>query len=203
MERLDFDLLYRWFVGPDIDVWDHWTFSKNRDRLLEGDIAAEFLATLLDRPKGRWLLLSEHFRVDGSLIQAWSSTKSIRQKDGDGEPPSGRRNPSRDFRGERHSSLTLRDKTLRLRIPALAETKVERDLAYPGGTVELSTDPALAAKVQDMVGLYLAPPNMRWCSRWTRSPMCGWPPARKRKVSVWHNQVALRSCVRPVDAVVA
>jgi len=72
MERVDFDLLFRWFVGLGIDdaVWDHSTFSKNRDRLLEGDVAAEFLATLLDRPDVRRLLSSEHFSVDGTLIQA-------------------------------------------------------------------------------------------------------------------------------------
>jgi transposase len=72
MERLDFDLLFRWFVGLGIDdpVWDHSTFSKNRDRLLAGDVAAEFLATLLDRPDVRRLLSSEHFSVDGTMIQA-------------------------------------------------------------------------------------------------------------------------------------
>jgi transposase len=108
MERLDFDLLFRWFVGLGIDdaVWDHSTFSKNRDRLLKGDIAAEFLATLLDRPKVRRLLSSEHFSVDGSLIQAWASMKSFRPKDGDDAPPGGGRNPSRDFRGERRSNAT-------------------------------------------------------------------------------------------------
>ena len=83
MERLDFDLLFRWFVGLGIDdpVWDHSTFSKNRDRLLAGDVAAEFLATLLERPKVRRLLSSEHFSVDGTLIQAWASMKSFRPKD--------------------------------------------------------------------------------------------------------------------------
>ena len=86
MERLDFDLLFRWFLGLGIDdpVWDHSTFSKNRDRLLEGDVAAEFLAPLLDRPTVRRLLSSEHFSVDGRLIQAWASMKSFRPKDGDG-----------------------------------------------------------------------------------------------------------------------
>jgi transposase len=109
MERLDFDLLFRWFVGLGIDdpVWDHSTFSKNRDRLLEGDVAAGFLATLLDRPRVRRLLSSEHFSVDGSLIQAWASMKSFRPKDGEGPPPTdGGRNPSRDFRGERRSNAS-------------------------------------------------------------------------------------------------
>src|SRR5690606_15692560 len=108
MERLDFDLLFRWFVGLGIDepVWDHSTFSKNRDQLLAGDVAAEFLATLLDRPHVRRLLSSEHFSVDGSLIQAWASLKSFRPKDGDDVPPGGGRNPSRDFRGARRSNAT-------------------------------------------------------------------------------------------------
>jgi transposase len=108
MERLDFDLLFRWFAGLGIDdpVWDHSTFSKNRDRLLEGDVAAEFLATLLDRPQVRRLLSSEHFSVDGSLIQAWASMKSFRPKDGDGTPPDSGRHPSRNFRGERRSNAS-------------------------------------------------------------------------------------------------
>ena len=108
MERLDFDLLFRWFVGLGIDdpVWDHSTFSKNRDRLLEGDVAAEFLATLLDRPRVRRLLSSEHFSVDGSLIQAWASMKSFRPKDDDDVPPGSGRNGSLDFRGERRSNAT-------------------------------------------------------------------------------------------------
>ncbi len=108
MERLQFDLLFRWFVGLGIDdpVWDHSTFSKNRDRLLAGDVAAEFLATLLDRPDVRRLLSSEHFSVDGTMIQAWASMKSFRPKNGSGEPPTGGRNGTRSFRGERRSNAT-------------------------------------------------------------------------------------------------
>jgi transposase len=109
MERLDFDLLFRWFVGLGIDdpVWDHSTFSKNRERLLEGDVAAEFLATLLDRPRVRRLLSSEHFSVDGTLIQAWASMKSFRPKDDVGDPPDhAGRNGSRDFHGERRRNQT-------------------------------------------------------------------------------------------------
>ena len=108
MERLDFDLLFRWFIGLGIDdpVWDHSTFSKNRDRLLEGEVAAEFLASLLDRPDVRRLLSSEHFSVDGTMIQAWASMKSFRPKDGSGEPPTGGRNGTRSFRGERRSNAT-------------------------------------------------------------------------------------------------
>lgn len=109
MERLDFDLLFRWFTGLGIDdrVWDASTFSKNRDRLLAGEVAARFLAQLLNRAEVRRLLSNEHFSVDGTLIQAWASTKSFRPKDGGGdEPPGSGRNGSRDFRDERRSNAT-------------------------------------------------------------------------------------------------
>src|ERR671911_2750190 len=119
MERLDYDLLFRWFVGLGIDdpAWDHSTFSKNRDRLLEGDIAPKFLAHVLDQPQVRRLLSSEHFSVDGSLVEAWASMKSFRPKDEPGEPPTGGRNDSRDFHGERrandsHASTTDPDARL-------------------------------------------------------------------------------------------
>ena len=73
MERLEYDLLFRWFVGLGVDdpVWDHSTFSTNRDRLLDGDIAAKFLAAVLAQPRVKRLLSSEHFSVDGTLIEAW------------------------------------------------------------------------------------------------------------------------------------
>src|SRR6202047_4621223 len=85
MERLEFDLLFRWFVGLGVDdpVWDHSTFSKNRDRLLEGEIAAKFLGAVLAQPKVKRLLSSDHFSVDGTLIEAWASIKSFKPK----EPP--------------------------------------------------------------------------------------------------------------------
>ena len=84
MERLEFDLLFRWFVGLGVDdaVWDHSTFSKNRDRLLEGEIAGKFLAAVLAQPNVKRLLSSDHFSVDGTLIDAWASIKSFRRKDG-------------------------------------------------------------------------------------------------------------------------
>ena len=111
MERLEFDLLFRWFVGLGIDdpVWDHSVFSKNRDRLLEGEIAAKFLAAILTQPKVKRLLSSQHFSVDGTLVEAWASLKSFKPKDaGDGnEPPAGgRRNAEVDFRGEKRSNQT-------------------------------------------------------------------------------------------------
>jgi transposase len=108
MERLDFDLLFRWFVGLGIDepVWDATVFSKNRDRLLNTEIAQGFLAALLALPRIKKLLSREHFTVDGTLLKAWASMKSFRPKDGSGNPPDGGRNGERDFRGEKRSNET-------------------------------------------------------------------------------------------------
>ena len=110
MERLEFDLLFRWFVGISVDepAWDHSTFSKNRDRLLDGAVAARFLATLMAQPKVKRLLSTDHFSVDGTLVQAWASTKSFKPVDGpdDPTPPSGGRNAETNFRGETRSNAT-------------------------------------------------------------------------------------------------
>jgi transposase len=113
MERLEFDLLFRWFVGLGIDdaAWDQTTFSKNRDRLLAGDVAARFLAAVLSNARVKRLLSSEHFSVDGTLIEAWASLKSFRPKDGSGEPPAPGRNGERDFHGETRSNETHASKT--------------------------------------------------------------------------------------------
>ena len=110
MERLEFDLLFRWFVGLGVDdpVWDHSVFSKNRDRLLAGDIAVKFLNAILEQPRVKRLLSTDHFSVDGTLIQAWASMKSFKPKDGADEPPngSGGRNKEADFHGEKRSNET-------------------------------------------------------------------------------------------------
>jgi transposase len=110
MERLEYDLLFRWFVGIGIDdaAWDHSVFSKNRDRLLEGEIAAKFLSAILSRPKVKRLLSTDHFSVDGTLIEAWASMKSVKPKDGSGAPPAGGggRNAEADFHGEKRSNAT-------------------------------------------------------------------------------------------------
>ncbi|MDQ0561014.1 transposase [Rhizobium mesoamericanum] len=120
MERLEYDLLFRWFVDIGIDdpSWDHSVFSKNRDRLLDGDIAAKFLGAILSQPKVKRLLSTDHFSVDGTLIEAWASMKSFKPKGGSGEPPSdaGGRNVEAGFHGERsnetHASTTDPDARL-------------------------------------------------------------------------------------------
>ena len=108
MEQIDYNLLFRWFVGLGVDdaVWDHSTFTKNRDRLFTADVAAKFLEAVLGHSHVKRFLSDEHFSVDGTLIEAWASMKSVRAKDGSGEPPSPGRNRARDFRGEKRSNET-------------------------------------------------------------------------------------------------
>jgi transposase len=108
MEQITYNTMFRWFVGLSMDapVWDATVFTKNRDRLLEGDIARAFLAAILVDPKVKPLLSDEHFSVDGTLIEAWASMKSFRPKDGSGEPPAPGRNPEVDFRGKPRSNET-------------------------------------------------------------------------------------------------
>src|SRR6266436_10168180 len=105
MEQINYNLLFRWFVGLPIDaeVWHPTVFTHNRDRLMEADVAQEFLAALLALPQVKRLLSSEHFSVDGTLIDAWASMKSFRPKDGSGEPPSPGRNRERNFHNEKRS----------------------------------------------------------------------------------------------------
>jgi transposase len=113
MERLEFDLLFRWFVGIGVGdpVWDHSTFSKNRDRLLAGD-AGGFLCAVLSQPRVKRLLSTEHFSVDGTLIEAWASMKSFKPKgdpsdpDAPSPPSSAGRNAEADFRGEKRTNET-------------------------------------------------------------------------------------------------
>ena len=110
MEQLNYNLLFRWFVGlnPDDPVWVPTVFTKNRDRLLEGDIAEAFLQGVLKGADARGLLSHEHFTVDGSLLEAWASHKSFRPKDNP-EPPSSDDdpgNPTVNFRKEKRSNAT-------------------------------------------------------------------------------------------------
>ena len=109
MEQLEYNLLFRWFVGLGIDdpVWVPTVFTKNRDRLLEGEVAEAFFEAVLTQGQDHGLLSSEHFSVDGTLIEAWASQKSFQRKDrprGDGDDDPG--NPMVDFRGERRSNET-------------------------------------------------------------------------------------------------
>jgi len=109
VEQLEYNLLFRWFVGLSVDepLWDHSTFSKNRDRLLEADIARELFQIIVEQARMTGLLSDEHFSVDGTMIDAWASHKSFRPKDGSDDPPSGgSRNATRDFHGEQRLNAT-------------------------------------------------------------------------------------------------
>src|SRR4051794_32929694 len=108
MEQLGYNLLFRWFVGLSLDavVWDVTVFTKNRERLIDGDIASKFMAAVLNREQVKTLLSDDHFSVDGTLIEAWASMKSFRPKDGSGEPLAPGRNGERDFHGEKRSNQT-------------------------------------------------------------------------------------------------
>ena len=112
VEQIHFSLLFRWFLGLGLDeqVWDNSSFSANQERLIQTDLAAKFLAAVLEQAKRGKLLSKEHFSVDGTLIQAWASLKSFKPRDDEQEPSTGK-NPERDFKGEKltnetHSSTT-------------------------------------------------------------------------------------------------
>jgi transposase len=108
MEQVTYNMLFRWFIGLSMDapVWDVTVFTKNRDRLLAGDVAVSFLVAVMADSAVKRLLSSEHFSVDGTLIDAWASMKSFRPKDGSDDPPGPGRNAERDFRGEKRSNET-------------------------------------------------------------------------------------------------
>ena len=108
MEEIDYSVLFRWFVGMNLDepVWDVTVFTKNRDRLLDGDVAREFLCEVVKQAQEKNLTSDEHFTVDGTLIEAWASLKSFQRKDEKPQPPEDPGNPSVDFHGEKRSNDT-------------------------------------------------------------------------------------------------
>jgi transposase len=114
MEQLDYNLLFRWFVGLNMDdaIWDVTVFTKNRERLLDGDIAEAFFQAVLQQARERGLLSDEHFTVDGTLLEAWASVKSYQRKDGkNAVPPDDPGNATVDFHGEERSNDTHASKT--------------------------------------------------------------------------------------------
>jgi transposase len=137
IEQLNYNLLFRWFVGLSMDdeVWDHSTFSKNRERLLEADIVEKFFRLVRDEAQRQGLLSDEHFTVDGTLIEAWASQKSFKPKEGgptDPSPTGGGRNETIDYRGQKrsndtHASTTDGDARLAKKSPG-----AESRLAYHG-----------------------------------------------------------------------
>jgi transposase len=113
MEEIDYSILYRWFVGLNLDerAWDATSFTKNRDRLLEAAVAKEFLAQVVERAGAAGLVSDEHFTVDGTLLDAWASLKSFQAKDKQDAPPDDPGNPTVDFHGQERSNETHESKT--------------------------------------------------------------------------------------------
>jgi len=113
MEELEYSILYRWFVGLGLDdpVWDATTFTKNRDRLLDGDIADAFFGEVLAAIKQDGLLSDEHFTVDGTLLEAWASHKSFKPRGATGKPPDDPKNPTVSFHGEKRRNDTHQSTT--------------------------------------------------------------------------------------------
>jgi transposase len=114
MEEIDYSILFRWFVGLNLDeaVWDATTFTKNRDRLLEGAVAREFLVRVVERARDAGLVSDEHFTVDGTLLEAWASLKSFQAKEQKSvTPPDDPGNPTVDFHGQKRSNETHESKT--------------------------------------------------------------------------------------------
>ena len=135
MEEIDYSMLFRWFVGMNLDepVWDATVFTKNRDRLLEGDVAREFLAEVVRQAQTKGLTSDEHFTVDGTLIEAWASLKSFQRKDQkNGPPPDDPGNPTVDFHGEKRSNQTHESTTDPDALLARKGNGKEAKLSYNG-----------------------------------------------------------------------
>jgi IS5 family transposase len=114
MEEIDYSVLFRWFVGMNLDepVWDVTVFTKNRDRLLDGDVARAFLSAVVEQAQEKKLTSDEHFTVDGTLLEAWAGAKSFRRKDEtDSAPPDDPGNPTVNFHGETRVNETHESKT--------------------------------------------------------------------------------------------
>jgi len=138
VEQINYNLLYRWFIGLTIDnsVWDHSTFSANRDRLLEHDVITELFEEVVNLARKKQLLSDDHFSVDGTLIQAWASHKSFRAKDNNDDRPSGGgRNAEVNFHREKRSNETHESKTDGESRLAKKGAGKEAKLSYMGHTV--------------------------------------------------------------------
>ena len=132
MEQLNYNLMYRWFVGlsPDDPVWDPTTFTKNRDQLQNGEVFAKFMTKLLNHPQVKPLLSDEHFSVDGTLIEAWASHKSFRPKDGSGDEDGGANFHGQHRKNDTHASTSDPDSRLYRKArqqPPQAQHKPEGD----------------------------------------------------------------------------
>jgi len=134
MEEIDYSVLFRWFVGMNLDepVWDVTVFTKNRDRLLDGDVAREFLTEVVSQARDKNLTSDEHFTVDGTLIEAWAGLKSYQRKGEKNPPLDDPGNPSVDFHGETRSNDTHESTTDPDALLARKGSGKEAKLSYNG-----------------------------------------------------------------------
>src|SRR3984957_4128107 len=134
MEEMDYNMLFRWFVGLNLDdpVWDATVFTKNRDRLLEGEVAKEFLGRVVAQAREKGWTSDEHFSVDGTLLEAWASAKSFQPRDKKSSPPDDPGNPTVNFRGEQRSNQTHESKTDPDALLARKSAGKEAKLSYSG-----------------------------------------------------------------------
>jgi len=134
MEEVDYSMLFRWFVGMNLDepVWDATVFTKNRNRLLEGDVAREFLCEVIKQAQTKGLTSDEHFTVNGTLIEAWASLKSFQRKEENNQPPDDPRNPTVNFHGEKRSNQTHESTTDADALLARKGSGKEAKLSYNG-----------------------------------------------------------------------
>jgi transposase len=220
MEQLQYNLLFRWFVGLSMDdpVWDATTFTKNRDRLLDGDIAAAFFQEVLAAAQRAGLVSDEHFTVDGTLLEAWASQKSFRRRDTPPDTPDDPGNPTVNFRGDARTNDTHRSTTDADSRLYKKSRGSEAKLAYLGhllaenrhglivdalvtpatGTAE--RDAALAmlgsrsAAIRTTTRATLFGPRARWASRRT------WPNIRRPSVGAAPS-TAVRRAMRATRSV--
>jgi transposase len=135
MEEMDYNILFRWFVGLNLDdpVWDATVFTKNRNRLLEAEVAKEFLARVVERAREKGWTSDEHFTVDGTLLEAWASVKSFQTKEKKGSPPpDDPGNPTMNFHGEKRSNQTHESKSDPDALLARKGAGKEAKLSYSG-----------------------------------------------------------------------
>jgi len=157
MEEMDYNILFRWFVGLNLDdpVWDATVFTKNRDRLLEAEVAKEFLGRVVAHAREQGWMSDEHFTVDGTLLEAWASLKSFHRKDpSDSSPPDDPGNPTVDFHGEKRSNRTHESKSDPEAQLARKSKGKEAKLSYSGNLlVENRNGLIVSSRVWEATGI--------------------------------------------------
>jgi transposase len=177
MEQLDYNFLFRWFVGLSIDdpVWDVTVFTKNRERLLKGEVAQGFFHAVVEQARAQGLLSDEHFTVDGTLIEAWAGHKSFKRKADDRQtPPDDPGNPSVDFHGERRRNATHQ-----------STTDPEARLARKGAGKEAKLSYAGHVEMDNRHGLVVPRRPWRWWKRSRALAESRWAPTRATIKRSW------------------